>query len=63
MALFDEEPVKKKLVHTMGEDLTTLSEDELAARVELLKAEIVRLEEAKTARRLTREAASAFFKN
>jgi uncharacterized small protein (DUF1192 family) len=63
MALFDEEPVKKKLVHALGEDLTTLSEDELAARVELLKAEIVRLEEAKTARRLTREAASAFFKN
>lgn len=63
MPLFDEEPVKKKLVHTLGEDLTTLSEDELAARVALLEAEIARLEEAKKARRATREAASAFFKN
>lgn len=63
MALFDEEPDKKKLVHVLGEDLTTLSEDELAERVDLLKAEIARLEEAKAARRATREAASSFFKN
>ena len=63
MPLFDDEPVKKKVVHTLGEDLTTLSEDELAARVALLAAEIERLEEAKRERHATREAASTFFKN
>ena len=51
MPAFDEEAPKKKLAHELGEDLSKLSLDELAARVEVLKAEIARLEEAATTKR------------
>ena len=58
----DEERPKKKIAHEVGEDLSRLSLDELAARVEVLKAEITRLEAAAAAKRASAEAASAFFK-
>jgi len=57
----DERP-KKKIAHEVGEDLSRLSLDELAARAELLKAEIARIEAAATAKRASADAASAFFK-
>lgn len=63
MAIFDEEPAKKKKVaHEIGEDLSKLSLDELAARVELLKAEIERIEAAAAAKRASATAAQSFFK-
>jgi uncharacterized small protein (DUF1192 family) len=63
MPLFDEEDrPRKKLAHEIGEDLAKLSLDELAARVELLKAEILRLESAAAAKKASAESASAFFK-
>lgn len=63
MAIFDEEPPKKKKVaHELGEDLSRLSLDELAVRVELLKAEIERIEAAAAAKRASATAAQSFFK-
>jgi uncharacterized small protein (DUF1192 family) len=62
MPIFDEEAPKKKLAHEIGEDLSRLSLDELAARVALLKAEIERIEAVATAKRASASAAEDFFK-
>lgn len=62
MALFEEEPRKKKLVHEIGQDLATLSVGELAERIGLLREEIARLEAEKAAKGTTRSAADALFK-
>jgi uncharacterized small protein (DUF1192 family) len=63
MPLFDEDDrPKKKLAHEIGEDLAKLSLDELAARIDLLKAEIARLEAAADAKRASAETAATFFK-
>jgi uncharacterized small protein (DUF1192 family) len=62
MPVFDEEAPKKKLAHEVGEDLSRLSLDELAARVDLLKAEIERIEAAAAAKRASASAAQSFFK-
>ena len=48
--------------HVVGEPLDTLSVDELSARIELLRAEIERLEIARQAKAASRAAADAFFK-
>ncbi|MEJ0013707.1 MAG: DUF1192 domain-containing protein [Bauldia sp.] len=62
MPLFDEEAPKKKLAHEIGEDLSKLSLDELAARVAALKAEIARLEAAAEAKKASAAVAASFFK-
>ncbi|CAN5201916.1 DUF1192 domain-containing protein [soil metagenome] len=62
MPLFDEEAPKKKKVHEIGEDLTTLSLAELADRIAALKAEIVRIEQDIAAKRASADVASTFFK-
>jgi uncharacterized small protein (DUF1192 family) len=67
MAVFDEESVfgqkpKKPPRHEIGQTLDDLSAPELAERIELLRAEIARLEAAIGARRSTRAAANAAFK-
>jgi uncharacterized small protein (DUF1192 family) len=46
----------------LGQDLSAMSEHELAARIAAMEAEIARCREAITARRATRDAASVFFK-
>jgi len=48
--------------HEVGGDVSTLSESELEERMELLKAEIERLNAALKAKRASRSAADAFFK-
>lgn len=53
---------KKKVAHEIGCDLAALSEHELTERVELLKAEITRIEDEARRKAASREAASAFFK-
>ncbi len=58
----EEERPKKKIAHEVGEDLSRLSLDELAARVAVLRDEIARLEAAAQAKRSSAEVASAFFK-
>lgn len=55
-------PPKKPTSHEIGQPLDTLSVDELDERVALLKAEIIRLEEAKVAKQASKLAADAFFK-
>jgi uncharacterized small protein (DUF1192 family) len=62
MAIFEEEVPKKKLAHEIGEDLSKLSLDELAARVELMKAEVARLEAAAAQKRASADVAASFFK-
>jgi len=62
MALFDEEPKKKRAVHEIGQDLATLSVGELEERIGELRAEIVRLEAEKTAKGAQRSAADALFR-
>ncbi len=61
-AFDDEDKPKKKITHEIGQDLTLLSVDELAARVQLLHAEIARLEADITGKRAKRAAADQFFK-
>lgn len=58
----DEERPKKKLAHEIGQDLTLLSVEELAARVQLLRDEIGRLEADMAKKRASRSAADQFFK-
>jgi uncharacterized small protein (DUF1192 family) len=67
MASFDEEQVfgqkpKLKPTHEIGQNIDDLSAAELAERIELLKAEIARLEKAIEARQATHAAAAAAFK-
>ena len=49
MAIFDEDPFaapKKPAAHEIGEVLDAISVEELAERIDLLRQEILRLEEA-----------------
>jgi uncharacterized small protein (DUF1192 family) len=63
MPAFDEEDrPKKKIAHEVGEDLSKLSLDELTARVELLRGEIERIEEAASAKRASAAVAATVFK-
>jgi uncharacterized small protein (DUF1192 family) len=62
MAIFEEEAPKKKLAHEIGEDLSKLSLDELAVRVDLLRGEIDRLEAAAAKKRASADVAASFFK-
>jgi len=62
MALFDDAPVERPKVHTLGEDLSRLSLDEIDARVAALEAEIARLREAHAAKAASRDAAASFFR-
>jgi len=61
-AMDEDDRPKKKVVHEIGQDLTLLSVEELAARVALLNEEIARLEVDMTKKRATRAAADQFFK-
>lgn len=62
MALEPDEPRPRARDIVLGQDLSTLSEHELAARIASLEAEIARCREAIVQRKATREAASAVFK-
>ena len=56
------QPRAKPREIVLGQDLSSLSEYELSARIENLEAEIARCREAIVARKATRAAASAAFK-
>ena len=62
MALFDEEAAKPKRVHEIGQDLSTLSVDELGARIGQLREEIARIVAELAAKGSTRQAAEALFR-
>jgi uncharacterized small protein (DUF1192 family) len=61
-AIDEDDRPKKKVTHEIGQDLTLLSVDELAARVGLLKEEIARLEANMAQKQASRSAADQFFK-
>lgn len=61
MALFEDDRPKPARVHEIGSDLSLLSVEELAERVEALKGEIARLETEISAKRQSRGAAEGFF--
>ncbi len=58
----DDRP-KKKISHEIGQELSALSVFELRERIEILKAEIARLEAAAAAKDSAKSAADAFFKS
>lgn len=60
--LQDEDRPPRKVAHEIGQDLSTLSIEEIDARVALLKAEIERLGAARRTKEASRAAADAFFK-
>jgi uncharacterized small protein (DUF1192 family) len=63
MAAIDEDDrPKKKISHEIGQDLTLLSVEELAVRVQLLNDEIERLQADMVNKRASRSAADQFFK-
>jgi uncharacterized small protein (DUF1192 family) len=60
---FAEEQVRPRAqAHELGQDLSTLSIEELDERVALLESEIARLKEARGRKVASLDAASAFFK-
>jgi uncharacterized small protein (DUF1192 family) len=61
-AIGDDDGPKKKISHEIGQDLTLLSVEELAARVQLMHDEIARLEADMAQKRASRSAADQFFK-
>ena len=58
----DNDGPKKKILHEVGQDISLLSVFELKERVEILKAEIMRLEQAATSKDAAKNAADLFFK-
>ena len=61
-AIDEDDKPKKKIAHEIGQDLTLLSVEELAARVQLMRDEISRLEADMAKKRVSRSAADQFFK-
>lgn len=59
--MFDDE-VKKPRGHEVGMPIDTMSVEELSDRIEMLRGEIGRLEEAIAARKKTKAAADSLFK-
>jgi uncharacterized small protein (DUF1192 family) len=59
----DDDRPRKKISHEIGQDLSLLSVEELTERVALLKTEIIRLEEAATKKRASRDVANSVFKS
>jgi len=60
--LFEDLPRPRPTSHELGQDLTTLSVDELDERIAVLRREIERLEAARAAKEASRKAADGVFK-
>ena len=58
----DDDRPKKKITHEIGQDLSLLSVKELGERIEIMRAEIGRLEADIARKNATRSAADQFFK-
>lgn len=61
--MHDDEDVKKKVSHEVGELLDALSIEELEARIGLLQDEIRRLSAAIETKKASKSAADSFFKS
>ncbi len=62
MSFFEDDRPVKKIAHEIGSDLSLLSVDELTARIDLLRAEIERLEAEKLKKGASRSAAENLFR-
>lgn len=62
MALFDDEPARRRKTHEIGQDLSLLSVGDLAERIGQLEAEIERLRADMAAKDATKSAAEALFR-
>lgn len=62
MALFEDDRPIRKPKHQLGEELATLSIDELTSRIGLLREEISRLEQAIAEKQASKLSAASFFK-
>ncbi len=62
MTLFEDDRPKKPKAHEIGCDLSLLSADELAARIDVLKEEIARLESERQGKMASRSAAESLFR-
>jgi len=60
--MFDDEAVRRPRAHEVGMPIDTMSVEELTQRIDMLKAEIGRLEQAIAARQKTRSEADSLFK-
>ncbi|CAH0140773.1 hypothetical protein SRABI05_01429 [Agrobacterium fabrum] len=63
MSLFDDDRPQKPRGHEIGSDLSLLSVGELSDRIELLQAEIARLEDEKKRKSAGRQAAENLFRS
>ncbi len=62
MAAIDDDRLKKKIAHEIGQELALLSVRELKERIELLQEEIARLQADIGRKSASRTAADLFFK-
>ena len=62
MPIADDDVPRRVTLHAIGEDLASLSLEELTERIALLRDEIDRLEEAIRAKRASADAADAVFR-
>lgn len=58
----DDRPIKQPAAHVVGSDLSSLSVEDLAERIALLKEEILRLEAEKDRKSAGRAAADSLFR-
>lgn len=58
----DDDRLKKPSLHEIGQDLALLSLKDIDERIEVLQAEIARLEAARSSKDATKAAADAFFR-
>lgn len=60
--MFDDDAIKRPKGHEVGMQIDTMSVEELEERIDLLKSEISRLEQAIAARQKTRSEADSLFR-
>ncbi len=63
MAGDDDDKLRKKITHELGQDLSLLSVGDIEERIAALAAEIERLKADAARKRSSRDAADAFFKS
>lgn len=56
-------PLRAEILHDIGQNLDTLSLEELNDRIDLLRKEIARLETAKASKETSLRSAASFFKS
>ncbi|OJF94538.1 DUF1192 domain-containing protein [Pararhizobium antarcticum] len=62
MTLFEDDRPKKAVAHEIGCDLSLLSAEDLSTRIDLMKAEITRLESERQSKLASRSAAESIFR-